>query len=93
MEAVERFKIRTFIDGIRDPETKMAVLASPKAKLAETIDFALTNEAARAMCRPNVKVRRIDTVEEGADNNFTSLCEAIKTVEKQSFNGKCFVCG
>ena len=59
-EFIERIKVDTFTDGIRDPETRKAVILAPKATFAETTTCALINETVQAMVKPAVKVRRVE---------------------------------
>lgn len=60
-EFMERIKIDAFIDGIRDTETRRAVILTPKATFAETIACALINETAQTLIKPAInKIRRVE---------------------------------
>ena len=61
-EFMERIKMDTFTDGIRDPETRKAVILASKETFVETITCALTNEIVQAMVRPAAEMRRSGNV-------------------------------
>ncbi|XP_058976719.1 uncharacterized protein LOC131801788 [Musca domestica] len=59
---LDRMKIETFVNGIRDPEIKYATYASPKASFSETVSFALAQETARIVVKPQThKIRQLET--------------------------------
>ncbi|XP_067616141.1 uncharacterized protein [Eurosta solidaginis] len=81
VEYTESVKIQSFINGIRDAETKRATYANPKPKFAETVSHALTQETASLL-----EVERPDWV----DTNL----EALKGLKQKNAGAmKCFKCG
>lgn len=89
-------KVQAFVDGIKDFETKRAIMVSPKESFAETFGYALTQETATIACTPQWKIRRAALEH---DDISDVLCQAVKTalepkgkIEKRT-TGKCFFCG
>ncbi|XP_037928583.1 uncharacterized protein LOC119662995, partial [Teleopsis dalmanni] len=52
VDYIERVKIQSFINGIRDVDTKRAALVLPKRTFAETVSHALTQETASLATKP-----------------------------------------
>ncbi|XP_058984141.1 uncharacterized protein LOC131804903 [Musca domestica] len=62
VQRANRMKIETFVNGIRDPEIKYATYASPKASFSETVSFALAQETARIVVKPQTHmIRQLET--------------------------------
>ncbi|XP_067634550.1 myosin-1-like [Eurosta solidaginis] len=91
VEYTERVKIQSFINGIRDVETKRATYANPKPTFAETVSQALIQETASLLCKPVFKARRVEVERpEWVD----AILEALKGSQKRSEKViKCFKCG
>ncbi|XP_067613243.1 RB1-inducible coiled-coil protein 1-like [Eurosta solidaginis] len=91
VEYTERVKIQSFINGIRDVETKRAIYANPKPTFAETVSQALIQETASLLCKPVFKARRVEVERpEWVD----AILEALKGSQKRSEKViKCFKCG
>ena len=93
---MDNIKTEAFVNGIRDPEIKLAVCSTQKATFAETVAFALAQETARAIFRPPIaKVRRMEIVE-GEESLLNKLKEMLKQVSGetgQKAKVKCFNCG
>ena len=49
---VVNFKIEAFVNGICDPDIKLAVCSAQKKTFADTLAFALVQETARTISRP-----------------------------------------
>ncbi|XP_067634859.1 uncharacterized protein [Eurosta solidaginis] len=90
VEYTERVKIQSFINGIRDVETKRATYANPKPTFAETVSQALIQETASLLCKPVFKARRVEVERpEWVD----AILEALKGSQKRSEKViKCFKC-
>ncbi|XP_067637433.1 uncharacterized abhydrolase domain-containing protein DDB_G0269086-like [Eurosta solidaginis] len=91
VEYTERVKIQSFINGIRDVETKRATYANPKPTFAETVSQALIQETASLLCKPVFKARRVEVERpEWVD----AILEVLKGSQKRSEKViKCFKCG
>ncbi|XP_075168511.1 uncharacterized protein LOC142240690 [Haematobia irritans] len=96
---VDRIKIETFVNGIRDPDIKCATYASQKATFAETVTFAHAQETARLLARPQIhKVRRVETQCEETQSVIELVKEALRQIMqemKQQANKsriKCYNC-
>ncbi|XP_067628486.1 uncharacterized protein [Eurosta solidaginis] len=91
VEYTERVKIQSFINGIRDVETKRATYANPKPTFAETVSQALIQETASLLCKPVFKARRVEVERpEWVD----PILEALKgSQQKNAGVIKCFKCG
>ena len=62
---IDNIKTEAFVSEIRDPDIKLAVCSTQKTTFAETVAFALRQETARTIARPQVsKVRIMEVVEE-----------------------------
>ena len=96
---LEQIKIGAFRSGIRDPDIRCAVFATRQSSFAETVSFALAQETARIVSKPQIcKLRglEVDTADEVLTRN--DLKAAIKEVlEQTSSSGKnitkCYNCG
>ncbi|XP_067633481.1 uncharacterized protein [Eurosta solidaginis] len=91
VEYTERVKIQSFINGIRDVETKRATYANPKLTFAETVSHALTQETASLLSKPAYKAHRVEVERpEWVD----TILEALKgSQQKNAGVIKCFKCG
>ncbi|XP_067618021.1 uncharacterized protein [Eurosta solidaginis] len=91
VEYTERVKIQSFINGIRNVETKRAIYANPKLTFAETVSHALTQETASLLSKPAYKAHRVEVERpEWVD----TILEALKgTQQKNNDAVKCFKCG
>ncbi|XP_037820440.1 uncharacterized protein LOC119609656 [Lucilia sericata] len=91
------FKIEAFVNGIRDPEIKHAVCATPKPSFAETVSFALAQETAKIISKPQIfKVRNVEVVAENERNIVTEIKEAVLEALNEKQNKakiKCYNCG
>ncbi|XP_067623232.1 uncharacterized protein [Eurosta solidaginis] len=91
VEYTEKVKIQSFINGIRDVETKRAIYANPKPTFIETVSHALIQETASLLCKPVFKARHVEVERpEWVD----AILEALKGSQKRSERViKCFKCG
>ncbi|XP_067639050.1 uncharacterized protein [Eurosta solidaginis] len=91
VEYTERVKIQSFINGIRDVETKRATYANPKPTFAEKVSHALTQETASLLSKPAYKAHRVEVEKpEWVD----TILEALKgSQQKDARVIKCFKCG
>lgn len=92
---LEKCKVDAFVDGIRDPDIKRAVITSSKTSFTEVVAFALTQETASLVCKPTAKIRQIEPSNEGI---VDAVCEAVKSMmqpitEAATFKAKCYFCG
>lgn len=93
MEYIERMKIQSFINGIRDVDTKRATYAMPKKTFAETVAHALTQETASLLSKPAYKVHKVE-VEQPCQSTMEEILKTLKTMAVPRVNsGKCFNCG
>ncbi|XP_067644811.1 uncharacterized protein [Eurosta solidaginis] len=91
VEYTERVKIQSFINGIRDVETKRATYANPKLTFAETVSHALIQETASLLCKPVFKARRVEVER---PEWVETILEALKgSQQKNAGVIKCFKCG
>ena len=94
-EVVDMQKIQAFVDGIKDLDTKRAVMVSPKSSFAETVGFAFTQETATLACTSQWKVKRAEINDDSLEE---MVCQAVKvalrsensTIKKRGLN--CFFC-
>lgn len=99
---VDRIKIESFVNGIRDPEVKCAVYVAQKNTFAETLAFALAQETARMLSRPQVhKLRMVGVESDEMVSEVDQLKNEIKMMRgevKAALSGvnksklKCFNC-
>ncbi|XP_067615866.1 uncharacterized protein [Eurosta solidaginis] len=91
VEYTERVKIQSFINGIRDVETKRATYANPKQTFSETVSHALTQETASLLSKPAYKAHRVEVERpEWVD----TILEALRgSQQKNAGVIKCFKCG
>ena len=96
---MDRMKIETFVNGIRDPEIKCATYESQKATFTETVSFALAQETARIISRPQIhKIRKLETECDEPKSVIDSMKEAMKQVMEELKLGsnkprmKCYNC-
>lgn len=94
-ELQEKSKIDAFVDGIRDPDIKRAVLTSSKTTFTEIVAYTLTQETAAVVCQSSVNARKIEVNNE----DFVEvICKAITSTlnsnkgEHSRFRGKCYFC-
>lgn len=96
---LDQFKIEAFVNGIRDPEVRQLVCATQKLSFAETVAFALAQETAKLISRPQVcKVRglEISAEKDSLANEMRELKEAVMqalTGKQNKERAKCFNCG
>ena len=64
---IDNIKTVGFINGIRDPDIKLAVCSTQKAVFAKTVAFALTQETASTILRPPFSKLRTMEVVRGDD--------------------------
>ena len=77
---VDNFKTEKFVNGICDPDIKLEVCFTQKSTFAETVAFALAQETARKISRPQVsKVQKIKVVEEEEylSNKFKEMLKQV----------------
>ena len=62
---IDNYKTEVFVCGIQDPDIKLVVCSTLKRNFVETVAFALAQETARMICRPQIdEVRKVEAVEE-----------------------------
>ena len=80
---VDRMKIETFVNGIRDPEIKCATYASQKATFAEIVSYALVQETARLIARPQIhNVSRMEIVCDESESIFDSMKQLMEEMKQ-----------
>ncbi|XP_049312637.1 uncharacterized protein LOC125778503 [Bactrocera dorsalis] len=92
VDYIEGVKIQSFINGIRDVDTKRATYALPKRTFAETVWHALTQETASLLSKPAHKVQRVEMEQPAL---MEEILKTLKTIAAPLVNttGKCFNCG
>ncbi|XP_065356144.1 uncharacterized protein LOC135950535, partial [Calliphora vicina] len=93
---LDHIKIEAFVNGIRDPEIKHAVCATPKPSFAETVSFALTQETAKIISKPQIcKVRNIEVMAEDDRNIVDELKKVLEAFNDKHSKArvKCYNCG
>ena len=90
---IDNIKTEAFVNGIRDPDIKLAVCSTQKTTFAETVAFALAQETVRTISRP--PVNKMEVVEED-ERLLSKVKEMVKqALEENGQNSKpkCFNCG
>ncbi|XP_049306033.1 uncharacterized protein LOC125776636 [Bactrocera dorsalis] len=92
MDYIERVKIQSFINGIRDVDTKRATYALPKRTFAETVSHTLTQETASLLSKSAHKVQRVEMEQPAL---MEEILKTLKTIAAPRVNttGRCFNCG
>ncbi|XP_054083379.1 uncharacterized protein LOC128920323 [Zeugodacus cucurbitae] len=97
-EYIEDIKIHSFVNGIRDENTRYSALACPKLTFAETVSFALTHETASLLSNRTFKAHRVEIEEPAWTKKFLEemhkmLEKSGETRKKNDGVVKCFNCG
>ncbi|XP_054091364.1 uncharacterized protein LOC128922969 [Zeugodacus cucurbitae] len=97
-EYIEDIKIHSFVNGIRDENTRYSALACPKSTFAETVSFALTHETASLLSNRTFKAHRVEIEEPAWTKKFLEemhkmLEKSGETRKKNDGVVKCFNCG
>ena len=82
-----------FVYGIRDPDIKLSVCSTLKRNFAETVAFALPQETAQVICRPQMdEVQKVEAVEEkqGLLNKLKEIVNQVLRENGQKAKRKCF---
>ncbi|GLV33608.1 hypothetical protein CBL_20303, partial [Carabus blaptoides fortunei] len=82
-EIVERVKIQSFINGIRDVDKKRATYSMPKLTFAETVSHAFRQETATLLSRPAHKIHRVEVEQPASlENTMKELIQSLSKVTR-----------
>ncbi len=75
-EIIERLGVQSFIDGLRDSETQLALRMAKNDTLADALTHALQFETAKQASKSNCKVREAQ-IQENSNSNIEKMMETI----------------
>ncbi|XP_045540069.1 uncharacterized protein LOC123722408 [Papilio machaon] len=90
---MERLAIQAFLDGLRDQETRRALILARPEKLVDALARALEFEAAKDTCRGLVRVRMMENSHEEATIEEEIVRRVIKEMMPVKTRLRCWHCG
>jgi hypothetical protein len=90
---MERLAVQAFLDGLRDHETRQALILARPDKLVDALARALEFEAAKQSSRGTARVRSMDDSFVGATMDEAAIRKLVKELISEKKQLRCWNCG